>query len=92
MITILSLFPIVFAYYKVASFLVEPLGIAAAMSVFFGIPFFIGAWSVFLFDINSDKSAKFYFWFPLLCLTIVIIIGSFILREGVLCVVMLSPL
>ncbi len=92
LITILSLFPIVFAYYKVASFLVEPLGIAAAMSVFFGIPFFIGAWSVFLFDINSDKSAKFYFWFPLLCLTIVIIIGSFILREGVLCVVMLSPL
>lgn len=92
LITILSLFPIVFAYYRVASFLVEPLGIAAAMSVFLGIPFFIGAWSVFLFDLNADKSTKFYIWFPLLCLTIIITIGSFILREDVLCIVMLSPI
>jgi len=92
LITILTLLPIVYTYYSLAGFLLKPIAITAALSIFLGIPFFIGAWSVFLFDINSDKSAKFYFWFPLLCLTNVIIIGSFILREGVLCVVMLTPL
>ncbi|RKQ69344.1 hypothetical protein DES40_2144 [Litorimonas taeanensis] len=70
--------------------------LASSLTVLIAIPYTIGAWGVFLIDPKGTKlrqgHTKLYITAPTLFMLAVLFLGSLILGEGVICMVMLSPI
>jgi hypothetical protein len=67
-------------------------GIVIGLSVLAGLPFILGAFAAYLVAPSGGKSKSFYNWVPVVLTVIILFLGGTILREGIVCIVMLVPL
>ena len=56
------------------------------------LPAAISAFIVLVADVGGKRGKRFYFTTPLILLGVVVVASLFILREGVICVIILAPL
>ncbi len=56
------------------------------------LPAFLCAFICYIGDPDADRNSSFYWWVPVGLVAVVIFGSAFFLREGVICLVMLSPI
>lgn len=67
-------------------------GVVISLSVLAGLPFLLGAFTSYLLAPNGGKSSSFYHWAPILMTVVMLFAGGFLFREGIICLIMLSPI
>lgn len=66
-------------------------GVVISISLLFVLPACVSALIVFLTDMSGKKERKYYTQMPLWIMGLVLLASAITLREGVICVLMLSP-
>jgi len=66
-------------------------GLVITLSLLFVLPASVSALIVFLTDMSGTKPIKHYNRMPLLIMALILLISAFILKEGVICILMISP-
>ncbi|WP_411819511.1 hypothetical protein ABFZ85_11890 [Hyphococcus formosus] len=63
-----------------------------SFAILFALPFSVGALATFLLAPNCRRSSAIYYVVPALLVFGILIIGGLVLREGVICLILLAPL
>jgi len=67
------------------------LGLVISLSMLFVLPASVAALLVFLTDMSGKKARTHYTRFPIWMMGIILVSSALILREGVICVLMVTP-
>lgn len=66
-------------------------GIVISISLLFTLPACVSALIVFLTDMSGKRELRYYTQMPLIIMGLVLVASAIVLREGVICILMLSP-
>lgn len=61
-------------------------------TILFGAPYALGALITFVGDLNGDRSEQYYSLVPIALVLGVLVVGGIIVREGLICIVLLAPI
>ena len=79
--------------YALLEFLERGFGsLSISLSLLFGLPFILGALIAFISAPNGTTRKGHYIWTPTLLVPLVLFVGGFIVREGIVCLLMALPL
>lgn len=67
-------------------------GTAITGTILFGAPYTLGALISFVGDLKGERSEQYYSLVPLALVMGVLVLGGIIVREGLICIVLLAPI
>ncbi|MAK61192.1 MAG: hypothetical protein CMK09_09465 [Ponticaulis sp.] len=67
-------------------------GVTISLTVLLALPFFLSALMIYLIKTDADGSGTYYYWAPVITVVGLITVGGVLIREGVVCLIMVLPL